>query len=128
LSKFKKVLVYLGTMVLAVVGVTALVATPASASPSCSYPYVCIYQDAGGGGSSVWLYGPNLHGTCYYVGNVGFNDIISSIRNEDYITIKFRDNFDCTGQTVTLAQGQYVNDLGGWPYFFNDRISAIQFY
>lgn len=134
MSKIKKWAMSLAAMLVVVgVGVFAI-QSPAAASPSCIYNYVCLYQDAGGAGSSIyWADSP---GSCLYVGG-SFNDQATAIRNDTAHRVTFYDNSNCTGASVGLGAGaaggcggclqSYINDLGGFPYFFNDRISAVYF-
>lgn len=131
MSKFKRLLVALATM-LAISGITVFaIQSPAAAAPSCSNGYVCLYQHTGGGGSSFWI--PASYGTCYSLGG-GWNDVVSSARNGMPFHVRLYDNWNCTGTRVTLGpecggcSSSYVNDLGGWPYFFNDRTSSVAFY
>lgn len=129
-TRFKR-LALTASLLLAVSGISVFaLQSPASAAPSCSNGYVCLYSDTGGGGASYWI--PASYGTCYSLGG-GWNDITSSVRNGMPFQIRVYDNWNCTGSRVTLGAecggctSSYVNDLGGWPYFFNDRTSAVMF-
>jgi hypothetical protein len=131
MTRFKRWLASLAVGLLVITGVLVVTEAPAAAAPYCPPNYACLYENQGGGGSSIsFYYSPY---SCIYLGG-GFNDRASSVRNETPIQIKFRDNFDCTGSYVAAGAacggclGSYINDLAGWPYFFNDRVSAIQFY
>lgn len=130
-NRFKRLAVAAALM-LAVSGITVFATqAPASAAPSCSNGYICLYSDTGGNGSSFWL--PDLgYGTCYSLGG-GWNNVVSSFRNGMPYQVRIYDNWNCTGGRVTLGaecggcSSSYVNDLGGWPYFFNDAASAVMF-
>jgi hypothetical protein len=101
-----------------------VVAAPAAASPACADGFICLYEHEGGAGSSLWLL--DQPGACYQLSAI-WNDRISSVKSQIGHTVRVRDNFNCTGSYVYLNYGGYVNDLGGFPYFFNDRVSAVQF-
>lgn len=131
MKRFKKSLVGLAVGLLVITGVLVVTETPALAAPYCPSNYACLYENTNGTGSSIsFYYAPYA---CIYVGG-GFNDRATSIRNETPIQVRFKDNYDCTGSGPALGAacggclGSYINDLSGWPNFFNDRVSAVQFY
>jgi hypothetical protein len=131
MTRFKKVLASLGVGLLVIIGTLVATEAPAAAAPYCPANYACIYENTNGTGSSIsFYYSPY---SCIYVGG-SFNDRTTSLRNETPIQVKFTDNYNCTGSYASAGAacggclGSYINDLSGWPNFFNDRISAVQFY
>lgn len=131
MSRLRKIGASVGIFLLVIIGTLVVTETPALAAPYCPANYACLYQNTNGTGSSISYY--YSYGACIYVGG-GFNDQATSIRNETPIQVRFKDNYDCTGSGPALGPacggclGSYINDLSGWPHFFNDRVSAVQMY
>ncbi len=125
MTLFKRLLAALAIL-FAVGTATVALQSPAMADPPCSSGYICLYSDSNGGGSQLSI--PSLPGSCYSLGG-GWNNIASSaVANLGY-TIYLRDNWDCTGSSIRFGPAA-PNYLGSfdWPYFMNDRVSAIQFW
>lgn len=129
--KFKKTLAALAVVLLTVLGVQAVTTTPAAAAPACSNGWVCLYEHVGGGGNSYWTTGS--YGTCQNL-PAYWNDVASSVRNGMWMQVRLFQHSNCTGSSVGLSAecggclGSYINDLGGFPYFFNDTATSIRFY
>lgn len=129
--KFRKTLAALGVVLLVTLGVQAVTTAPASAAPYCANGWVCIYEHTGGSGSSYWATGS--YGSCQNL-SAAWNDRASSVRNGMPFNVHLYQNSNCTGWSVGLSAecggclASYINDLGGFPYFFNDTASSIAFY
>lgn len=131
MTRVRTILATVGVMLLVTIGTLVVTEAPASAAPYCPANYACLYENTNGTGSSIsFYYSPYA---CIYVGG-SFNDRATSLRNETPIQVVFKDNYNCTGSGASVGPacggclGSYINDLSGWPYFFNDRVSAVQFY
>ena len=129
--KFKKSLTYLAIVLMAVIGVNLVAVTPAAAAPYCQNGYVCMYEHTGGNGTAYWQTG--VYGECINFSGA-WNDRVSSVRNGMWFSVRLWQNSNCSGWSVSLGAecggclSSYINDLGGFPYFFNDTASSISFY
>ncbi|PRX99737.1 peptidase inhibitor family I36 protein [Allonocardiopsis opalescens] len=99
----------------AVLGMAALSAAPASAAPQVRGVHVYDYTDFEG--PNTWLNG-NV-GQCYYVGS-GWNDRINSARTESSRVVELWDNHDCTGGAIVVDRSGY-RSIGNWVSAYRIR-------
>lgn len=131
--KLRKFLAALGITLLGIAGTLAITEAPASAHDSngCVSGQLCTYWDWGWGGAMYYYTYPA--GACVNVGG-SWNNQISSLVNDRGGSITLFDNYYCDSSngsvTIDGTGGfwtHHVDDLGGYPYWFNDRTSSIRF-
>jgi hypothetical protein len=111
--------VALAASVPATLGLSALTAPSASAASSCGAA-VCMYEHANGDGAV--LEGPWNSCTVFNdLGDSGFNDKISSIKNNAKYTQAFTTDAKMKGIRLNVGGHVYVSNVG---VDFNDQISS----
>lgn len=127
MTKVKRLVAALATLVLVTIGVSAATAAPASAgvdNAQCYSGYVCFYEHAGYTGSEydIWA-GGNRH-TCVSFGFGFWWDRASSVQNRTGTDVTLYRDAYCGGQgTLWMYNGMNIGDLGAWGW--NDTVDSV---
>ena len=127
MSKFRRLLATLATVILVTAGLSAVTAAPASASvdnAQCYSGYICFYENAGYTGSEYDIWAGGSHGQCVSFGFGFWWDRASSVQNRAGTVNLFRNAY-CTdsGGALWMWNGMNIGDL--WAYGLNDSIDAV---
>ncbi len=76
---------------------------------SCSPGYICLYENANYGGCRLQFRDRNQ---CINLSNYGFNDKISSVRNQSNVDVRLFYGANCSGTSRCLNPGSGIPFLG----------------
>lgn len=93
-------------------------ASTESALSGCPSGWACIYQHSNFGGRQLSF----KDGGCQNLGNYGFNDKASSLKNRTGYRIRLYKDSNCRGSTRTFDAGESTRSFGG----FGDEASSIR--
>lgn len=126
MTRLKKLLAAMATVILVTAGVSVATSAPAAASVDCPSGYACFYEHVGYAGSETDYYW-GFRGSC--VTFYGFwHDRISSFQNDIGASMVLYRNAYCdsSGGSWGVPNGFNVGDMGAWGW--NDTVDSVYFY
>jgi hypothetical protein len=79
---------------------------------SCSPGYICLYENANYGGRRLQFRDRDHRDQCINLSNYGFNDKISSVRNQSNVDVRLFYGANCSGTSRCLNPGSGIPFLG----------------